>query len=97
MYRSEIAGRWAPLVVLAVLALGSAGCGKAGMASVSGTVTYQGKPVPKGVITYVATDAEGHNATGQLDQNGKYRLQTEDPGDAPWLGPTTSLSMPMTK
>jgi hypothetical protein len=86
MNRPEFFRGWAPLFTLAALALTPVGCGKAGMASVSGTVTYQGKPVPKGVITFVATDPEGRNATGQLDQNGKYKLQTEDPGDGALVG-----------
>jgi hypothetical protein len=86
MNRSEFCRGGVCLVMLAALALTPVGCGKAGMSSVSGTVTYNGKPVPKGVITFVAGSPEGRNATGQLDQNGKYRLQTEEPGDGAQVG-----------
>jgi len=56
------------------------------MARVSGKVTYQGKPVPKGTVSFVSTDPGRRNATGQLDQNGNYRLQTEEPDDGAELG-----------
>jgi hypothetical protein len=56
------------------------------MARVSGTVTYQGKPVPKGTIAFVATDLGRPNATGKLDANGYYRLQTREAGDGAQLG-----------
>src|SRR5262249_53455771 len=64
------------------------GCGESGpeMARVSGTVTYQGKPVPKGAIACVATDPGRPNATGKLDANGYYRLQTREAGDGAQLG-----------
>lgn len=55
------------------------------MAQVTGKVTYQGKPVPKGTITFVS-EKGGRNATGQLDPQGNYRLQTEKPGDGALLG-----------
>jgi hypothetical protein len=56
------------------------------MARVSGTVTYQGKPVPKGAIAFVATDPSRPNATGKLDANGYYRLQTREAADGAQLG-----------
>ena len=56
------------------------------MASVSGKVTYQGKPVMKGTVSFVPTDSGRRNATGQLDPNGNYKLQTESPGDGAELG-----------
>lgn len=51
------------------------------MSSVSGTVTAQGKPVPKGTIGFLATDPNGRNATGLIQSDGSYTLQTENPGD----------------
>jgi len=72
----------------AAVALTPMACGRSGpeMARVSGTVTYQGKPVPKGTVSFVATDPSRRNATGQLDQNGYYQLQTEEPGDGAVVG-----------
>jgi hypothetical protein len=75
-------------LVAAAVALTPLACGRSGpeMARVSGTVTYQGKPVPKGTVSFVSPDAARRNATGQLDANGYYRLQTEEPGDGAELG-----------
>jgi len=47
---------------------------------VSGTVTYQGKPVEKGSINFIATAADGRSAAGEI-QNGEYSLTTAEPGD----------------
>jgi hypothetical protein len=76
------------LVLAAAAALAATGCGSSGpeMASVSGKVTYNGKPVPKGTVSFVATQADGRNASGELDASGNYRLQTEAPGDGAQLG-----------
>lgn len=77
---------WCALAVAASLL--PLACGKTGpqMARVTGKVTYEGKPVPKGTITFVATAPDGRNAVGTLDANGTYRLQTEQPGDGALLG-----------
>jgi hypothetical protein len=56
------------------------------MARVSGKVSYQGKPVMKGTVTFVATDPNRRNATGLLDPNGRYTLQTEERGDGAEVG-----------
>jgi len=83
-------GRRASFLALtaAAMALSPLACGRSGpeMARVSGTVTYQGKPVPKGTVSFVSTDPARRNATGQLDANGFYRLQTEEPGDGAEVG-----------
>jgi hypothetical protein len=55
------------------------------MARVTGKVSYQGKPVIKGSVVFVAT-GNTRNATGQLDPNGYYKLQTETAGDGAELG-----------
>src|SRR5262249_35449247 len=72
----------------AAVALTPLACGRSGpeMARVTGTVTYQGKPVTKGTVSFVATDPGRRNATGQLDAQGYYRLQTEEPGDGAEVG-----------
>jgi hypothetical protein len=76
------------LLVLATLALTPLACGQSGpeMARVTGTVTYQSKPVMKGTVSFVSTDPNRRNATGQLDPNGYYKLQTETAGDGAELG-----------
>jgi hypothetical protein len=81
------AGPLARLLVLACMSVVPLACGSAeGMAPVSGKVTYKGKPVPKGSITFASTTEGGRNATGQLDANGYYKLQTENPGDGALIG-----------
>jgi hypothetical protein len=74
------------LAALALLAL--LGCGRSGpeMARVTGKVTYQGKPVPKGTIAFIAVDSHARNATGAIAPDGTYRLQTEEPNDGAQLG-----------
>lgn len=56
------------------------------MARVSGTVTYKGKPVPRGTVSFVATRPGQRNATGIIDQGGRYQLQTENPADGAEVG-----------
>jgi hypothetical protein len=56
------------------------------MARVTGKVTYQGRPVMKGTVTFVSISPNGRNATGLLDPNGNYKLQTETAGDGAELG-----------
>jgi hypothetical protein len=76
------------VLALAAVATIPLACGKSGpeMASVRGKVTYKGQPVPKGTVTFVATDPSRRNATGAIDSDGSYRLQTEQPGDGAMLG-----------
>ena len=75
-------------VVLAAVAMTPLACGQSGpeMASVSGKVTYNGKPVTKGTITFVTASPGGRNATGAIQPDGSYKLQTENPGDGAQLG-----------
>jgi hypothetical protein len=84
------AGTRRPALALwfALLALFPLACGQSGpeMASVSGKVTYNGKPVPKGAITFQAVDPSGRNATGAIEPDGSYTLQTEQPRDGALLG-----------
>ncbi len=70
-----------------VASVSLAGCGSGGpvMGRVSGTVSYQGKPIPKGSITFVPTDGTRPSATGTIE-NGAYTLQTTEPGDGAVVG-----------
>jgi hypothetical protein len=60
------------------------GCGDdSGLAKrypVSGTVTYNGAPVPKGNINFVSATPTGRAATGEIE-NGKITLTTATSGD----------------
>lgn len=50
--------------------------------AVSGTVSYNGKPVEKGTITFKpATDSESARAASGDIKDGKYSLTTAEPGD----------------
>ncbi len=88
MHAGPGVGVRAGLVAFVALAFIPLACGPSGpeMAKVSGKVTYKGKPVMKGTVTFVATNPTRHNAVGQLDPNGSYRLQTEQPGDGAEVG-----------
>jgi hypothetical protein len=60
------------------------GCGDStGLAKrypVSGKITYNGKPVEKGTISFVPTAPDGRSATGEIS-GGSYSLTTAEPGD----------------
>jgi hypothetical protein len=75
-------------LALAVVGLAPLACGPSGpeMASISGKVTYGGKPVPKGTITFIPSSPGGRNAVGVIGPDGSYTLQTEKPGDGALLG-----------
>jgi hypothetical protein len=51
---------------------------------VQGRVTYQGKPVPRGTITFQSDD--GQAAVGEIQPDGSYRLSTFEEGDGAVLG-----------
>ena len=48
---------------------------------VSGTVTYNGKPVEKGQISFIATDKNKQRDANGFIQDGSYTLTTATPGD----------------
>jgi hypothetical protein len=75
------------LAVALMSALAATGCGSGGpvMGRVSGTVTYQGKPIEKGTVTFISTDSERPNATGDIN-GGSYTIQTTEPGDGAVVG-----------
>lgn len=58
------------------------GCGEnAGAVAVKGTVLYEGQPLPKASVTFLAQDPEGRDARGSTDANGVFRLSTVDAND----------------
>ena len=87
--RPAIAARLAAGLLAAVGLLPAAcstGAGPA-MAPVAGTVTVQGKPATRGVVTFYPVDATGGSpAMGAIGSDGSYTLQTARPGDGVRLG-----------
>jgi hypothetical protein len=63
-----------------------AGCGpsRPETASVSGRVTYQGKPLPDGTVTFYPT--AGRPGRGTIGPDGTYKLTTFKDGDGAILG-----------
>ena len=81
------------LVLVALVAL-PLGCGgdpsKPKLGRVSGTVTYKGEPVTKGVVSFVPAGGPGvetgQPAAGEIGSDGSYELTTFDEGDGAVLG-----------
>lgn len=65
--------------VVLVAVLGSSGCGSGGMATVSGTVTYEGEPVREGFVTFTPADGKGPDAGGPIAA-GRYSVSGMTPG-----------------
>ncbi|WP_166827117.1 hypothetical protein [Thalassoroseus pseudoceratinae] len=53
--------------------------------TVSGTITYDGKPVTTGTVMFTPVGG-GPPATGQIQQDGTYNLKTYEEGDGAVLG-----------
>ena len=83
------------LIILGAAVLALAGCGSNQLktAVVRGTVTYKGKPVPNGTISFVPTS--GPSATGEIQPDGSYVLTTYRKGDGAVLGPHTVVIVAM--
>ncbi len=60
------------------------------MGRVSGTVTYDGKPVDKGRVTFTPVSGEGDSggtsAMGPIESDGSYSLTTFNTGDGAMAG-----------
>lgn len=49
------------------------------LATVQGTVTYNGKPVDHGQVVFIPTEGVGGpSAVGEINSNGSYRMKTAD-------------------
>jgi hypothetical protein len=59
----------------------AAGCGASGTADVSGTVSYDGKPIERGSITFIPADGNAATAGAQIE-NGKYAAAKVPTGTA---------------
>jgi hypothetical protein len=76
---------------LASICIFLAGCGEDdGLGQrfyASGEVTYLGRPVTQGTVTFVPeNDTIGRAATGQLAEDGSFTLTTQNPGDGALAG-----------
>ena len=68
-------------------ALVLAGCGgEAGIARVSGRITYKGKPVEKGEIFFTPEEPGKRGSQGLIDSSGNYTLSTYGSGDGAYVG-----------
>ena len=56
--------------------------------AVSGTVKYNGKPLEKGQISFIATDKNKQRDANGFIQDGQYNLTTATPGDGALPGET---------
>jgi len=65
-------------------------CGESGptmeLGKVSGKVTYQGKPMTKGTVSFISTDRNRPNANGTITPDGTYTLHTPSFGSGAGLG-----------
>ena len=66
------------------------GCGPGDgpeLVQAGGVVNYKGNPIGKiNVMLMPSPDSKGMIAEGTTDENGKFRLQTKEPGDGAMVG-----------
>ncbi|MCA9127588.1 MAG: Ig-like domain-containing protein [Planctomycetales bacterium] len=73
--------------VLMVLCSAMAGCGNGlDTVPVKGVLTLNGKPVPKIAVSFMPEGGKGQIAQGVTDAEGKFELQTREPGDGAMVG-----------
>lgn len=82
-------GAWRVLPSLAVSAvLAAAGCsGGPRLAEVKGTVTLEGRPLPRVLVEFIPDATTGPRATGTTDENGQYTLTCDDQRRGAVVGP----------
>jgi hypothetical protein len=68
-------------VILGVAICALSGCGKGKLSEVSGTITYEGKPIEQGSIAFIPADGNGPSA-GSPIVDGKYFAQNVPVGMA---------------
>jgi len=76
------ANRMAVCAVLVTCVGWCAGCGRGAppTGSISGRVTYRGKPITSGMVLLLSEEM-GIGATGELDAHGSYRIPPLQTGD----------------
>lgn len=75
------------LAIASYMSITGCGDGRPGMAPVTGTVTYQGAPLPEGQIAFYPES--GRMAAGPIAADGTYQLTTFEAGDGAPLGKHT--------
>jgi hypothetical protein len=70
----------------------AAGCGGPFTASVSGTVTYKGNPLPGGTVTFIHPD--GRVGYGTIHEDGTYSISAAPGGDLKCIVQTTKPIAP---
>jgi hypothetical protein len=72
---------------LLLMAVALAGCGRDDslrLATVTGAVTYRGKPLDHGTVVFTPKPGTpGPQSVGEIDANGKYRMRTAGRDGAP--------------
>lgn len=71
-------------VVASLVSLAAAGCRKPDIVPVSGTVTFEGRPVPQAILQFLPESRP--MASGGTNADGRYSLSTKRPGDGGYLG-----------
>ena len=78
------------LVVVIVVAAALGGCGGASdapaLGRVTGTVTYLGQPLANATVVFLPERPGVRSASGITDQNGRFELMSDIPGDGAVLG-----------
>jgi len=73
------------LLLVGMCCLLEVGCGNDGRprrVPVTGTITYNGQPVPGGDVVFVPADiSKGFRARGEANERGQFKLTTFDEGD----------------
>jgi hypothetical protein len=67
-------------------ALTMVGCGNPNLASVTGKVTLDGKPVANAFIKFYPTTTTGAPSFGKTDASGTYRMMFSDTEAGAWVG-----------
>ena len=75
-FAGQKVGRWAGIGLAASLLGMCVGCGGSNLATVRGTVTFDGEPVERGSIAFEPADGVGPVAGGTIE-GGKYLLAGE--------------------
>jgi hypothetical protein len=81
------------LLISVVVSLSGCGGERLGTAVVRGKVSFNGKPVPNGTISFIP--ASGPTATGEIQPDGSFTLTTYRKGDGAVLGQHTVVIVAM--
>ena len=80
--------RYLIFLVLSIIHLGCSGDDR-GLAPVSGTIFFKGKPLADAAINFIPKDTTGRVAAGSADKDGKYKLTSFQINDGAKIGKYT--------